>query len=244
VFYRTAEGFRMGTYEMEKMIRVAAVPMTRWLPRSRLASQLATIDPRRAARLERLHRDEDFQRGVVGGLLVSHLVRRVVHGVKEILHFGTGEFGKPYLLRHPGLHFNISHSGGWVVCAVSSSPVGIDVEEIRPVDFDIARRFFSRSEYDELMQRAPADRLDQFYNLWTVKESYVKMNGHGLSQPLDAFAVCRSVSKQIGFLAGDRPVEGVVACVSDGLERHKLAMCARGRPDFEGLEVISMELLL
>ncbi len=226
------------------MIRVAAVPMTRWVPRSLLAQQLAAIDPRRAARLERLHRDEDFQRGIVGALLVSHLVRCAVNGTQEILHFGIGEFGKPYLLRYPGLHFNLSHSGGWVVCAVASSPVGIDVEEIRPVDFDIARRFFSRSEYDELMRRALADRLDHFYNLWTVKESYVKLNGHGLSQPLDAFAVCWSASKGIGLFEGDRPVEGVVASVSDALERHKLALCARDGPEFEGLEVISMESLL
>lgn len=218
--------------------------MTRWVPRSRLAPLLASIDPRRAARLERLHRDEDFQRGVVGGVLVSHLVRRAAHGVQEILQFGTGEFGKPYLLGHPGLHFNLSHSGGWVVCAVSSSPVGIDVEEIRPVDFDIARRFFSRSEYDDLMQREPADRLDRFYNLWTVKESYVKMNGHGLSQPLDAFEVCWSASKDIGFFEGSWPVEGVVAYVSDVLERHKLALCAHCSSEFEGLEVISMERLL
>jgi len=226
------------------LIRVAAVHMTRWVPRSRLAPQLAVIDPRRAARLTRLHRDEDFQRGVLGGVLVSHLVRRAVHGAQEILQFGTGAFGKPYLLLYPGLHFNLSHSGDWVVGAVSSSAVGIDVEEIRPIDFDIARRFFARREYDELMQRASADRLDHFFNLWTVKESYIKMHGHGLSQPLDAFAVYLSESKNINFFEGDRLIDGVVASVSDALDRHKLALCTLGRSEFEGLEIIPMDHLL
>lgn len=226
------------------MIQIAAVQMTKWIPRSLLARQLEAIDPIRAARLQRLHLDEDFQRGVVGPALVRHLVRRIVQCGKDILHFGTSEFGKPYLLQYPDLHFNLSHSGDWVVCSVSSLPVGIDVEEKRPVELEIARRFFSRCEYEELMQIAAADRIDHFYNLWTVKESYVKMNGLGLSQPLDTFSVIWYDQNDIGFVQDDLPVDGVVASVSDALEHHKLAVCAHVRPNWANLEVISMECLI
>ena len=50
------------------------------------------------------------------------------------LEIGLGEYGKPYLAAHPGIEFNISHSGLYVVVAVSDVPVGIDVEEVQDRD--------------------------------------------------------------------------------------------------------------
>ena len=44
-----------------------------------------------------------------------------------------GPYGKPYLAGHPEIHFNISHSGGYGVCAISSMPCGVDIQEKRAV---------------------------------------------------------------------------------------------------------------
>ena len=44
------------------------------------------------------------------------------------------DHGKPVLQDHPHLHFSLSHSGEWAVCALSDTPVGVDVERIRPID--------------------------------------------------------------------------------------------------------------
>lgn len=58
-------------------------------------------------------------------------------------------FGKPQVASPRGLHFNVAHAGGWVVCAVSERAVGVDVERIEaPLDLAVARRFFARSEYE------------------------------------------------------------------------------------------------
>ncbi len=68
-------------------------------------------------------------------------------------------------------------------------PVGVDIEKIRPIDFAIAERFFTASEYRLLMDTAEQERLQLFYTLWTLKESYIKFVGKGLSIPLDSFAI-------------------------------------------------------
>ena len=47
------------------------------------------------------------------------------------LSFGTGAHGKPFVVDHPEVQYNISHSGCYVVCAVSGVPVGIDIQEKR-----------------------------------------------------------------------------------------------------------------
>jgi 4'-phosphopantetheinyl transferase len=102
--------------------------------------------------------------------------------------------GRPVLAEFERLHFNLSHSGGLALVAVScAAPVGVDVEEIRDVpDFaDIASRFFAPGEVDNVLRLPPADKLGGFFVTWTRKEAYVKALGLGLSFPLDAFSTGR-----------------------------------------------------
>jgi phosphopantetheinyl transferase len=102
---------------------------------------------------------------------------------------GSGAGPRRGALRLP--HFNISHSGGHVVCAVCDEPVGIDVEVVKPIDMNIANRFFSEDERERIFS-GPEDergRLGLFYDVWTRKESFIKMTGEGLSRPLKAFSV-------------------------------------------------------
>lgn len=112
------------------------------------------------------------------------------------LRFGQGEHGKPFLLDHPGLRFNVSHSGSLALCAVSGEgDVGVDVEQVRTgVDHEaLARRFFCPSEYVglangmRLAASTAADHRRAFFALWAAKEAYVKATGAGLSQGLKGF---------------------------------------------------------
>jgi len=72
--------------------------------------------------------------------------------------------------------------------ASSTSPLGVDIEVIKPIDMKIAERFFSRREYQNLIQQHESDQLDYFFKLWSLKESYIKAEGKGLSIPLDTFS--------------------------------------------------------
>lgn len=109
----------------------------------------------------------------------------------QTLSYGVETGGKPYLTDYPEVHFNLSHSGDWVVVAVSNEFVGIDVEKRVPTDKckDIAKRFFHPEEIMDLDLYKDAMLGWRFLHYWTCKEAYVKYLGTGLRTPLNQFCV-------------------------------------------------------
>lgn len=103
--------------------------------------------------------------------------------------------GKPYLKDWPRIQFNLSHSGAYGVCAVSDAPVGVDVEMIRPLRQDVAKRFFTKVEQGYLSAQPPKE----FFRLWTRKESFTKAIGKGLTLPMDRFSVLDDVLYRDGI---------------------------------------------
>ena len=93
----------------------------------------------------------------------------------------TAENGKPYIQAAVPIFYNLSHSGDYVVCALSDREVGIDVQKIGVDKFQLAQRFFHPNEIKNLAHCKPADRIDLFYSYWTAKESFLKYTGTGLS---------------------------------------------------------------
>jgi len=109
----------------------------------------------------------------------------------EDLVFAQNNFGKPQLTNHR-LRFNLSHTDGLTLLALClDSEVGVDVEAVRPMDdwAGIARSNFSPLENAALHSTVETDRQNAFFRCWTRKEAFLKANGHGLSKPLDSFAV-------------------------------------------------------
>ena len=99
-----------------------------------------------------------------------------------------GKYGKPYIQGAEDLFFSASHSGKWAVTAYGSSQVGADVEVIKSGSSSIAEGCFTQSEQDYVF--ADDEGADErFIKLWTLKESYIKYLGTGLSTPLDSFTV-------------------------------------------------------
>jgi 4'-phosphopantetheinyl transferase len=106
--------------------------------------------------------------------------------------FRAGARGKPFVEEpgeHRGLSFSLSHTAGRVAVAVASSgPVGIDVEHagVARSLLENPERFLSPSEAGALRALPVADRPDRFLACWTLKESYLKASGLGLSVPVQA----------------------------------------------------------
>lgn len=98
--------------------------------------------------------------------------------------------GKPRIPERPDFHYNLSHSGKWVVIAYGGSPVGVDVEQIRPDTKirTVAERFFAPEEVACVLEK-PEESRDRFFEIWTGKESYIKYLGTGLKQDLRSFSV-------------------------------------------------------
>ena len=91
-------------------------------------------------------------------------------------------FGKPRVRGREGVHFNIAHCRRAVVVLVADRPVGVDVEAVRARDASVAARCFDVSELARVEAAADPDR--EFFRYWTLKESYVKALGCGLSYPV------------------------------------------------------------
>lgn len=146
-------------------------------------------DSRKRAAVRYAH-SVDALRTVLGEALARVAICRRLQVVNKRLVFGKNPFGRPLLLEPDGYDFNVSHAGDWVVCAFADQGVGIDVEQIRPLDLTIAQRYFAPGEYAALLDKpTDAEQLQYFFQVWTLKESYVKAIGEGLSIPLDAFEV-------------------------------------------------------
>lgn len=106
-----------------------------------------------------------------------------------VWRFDALEGEKPFIAEPEieGLDFSLSHTRGWVACAVGrDARVGVDVEAVGPAD--VARELSARVLSPE--ERAGLEGLDdealrqRFFALWTLKESYVKVTGEGMSAPL------------------------------------------------------------
>ena len=100
--------------------------------------------------------------------------------------------GVEYLLMHSCRkpYFNLSHSGGKAVCAVSDYPVGCDVEHKRNISMNIASRFFCEEEIRLIESQGNEDLArEMFFRLWVLKESFMKCTRLGFALPLNGFSV-------------------------------------------------------
>ena len=137
-----------------------------------------------------LYKQEKDRHRKLASFLLSRFLAKKFLGITKY-NISTNPFGKPFFKDYPNFCYNLSHSGKWVVAAVSDKSIGIDVEMIHTLnDFlDIAKRFYSTVEYNSLLECQENSRLDLFYNIWTKKESMIKAIGKGLSIPLSSFNV-------------------------------------------------------
>ena len=175
------------------------------------AVALETLSEGERARAARFHFAADRDRFVAShaalrGILASYL------GVEaSSLVFGEGAQGKPFLdapAHGRSLRFSLSHSGDLALVAVSlGREVGVDVERVRP-RADLAAfvaRYFSPRERQALARISSDDRLRAFYEIWTLKEAYLKACGDGLLRELDAFDVTVGDAQPRLLAVRDRP---------------------------------------
>lgn len=96
----------------------------------------------------------------------------------------VGEHGKPFFTLRPKLHYNISHSGKYIVCILAGQEVGIDIQVHKTVN-----------NYERILERlVPAEMVREilnadepekaFFAQWVLREAYIKWTGEGLSRDL------------------------------------------------------------
>jgi len=131
--------------------------------------------------------------------------------------------GKPYFREAEGIHFSLSHSGDYGVCAVFSHSVGIDIQVDTCCDRRaIAKRFFHPREYSFLEGRG----FEPFFDVWAAKESYVKYTGEGIFRGFNRFAVADTDGMK------DR-VNGLSLTRVDAGDKYKLYLCSMEKPIYQ-----------
>lgn len=158
---------------------------------ARLEALHAILSPEERERAARFHFPE-HQKHFIG---CRGILREILSGFLEIppaeLRFTYNAYGKPGV-PDSTLRFNVSHSGGWAMFAVTQArEVGIDLERIneRTAIELIPARFFSARETAQLRALPVEQQTHAFFRCWTRKEAYIKARGLGLSLPLDSFDV-------------------------------------------------------
>lgn len=111
--------------------------------------------------------------------LVNHLA---MTDNQNAFQYKYGEHGKPYIAGNKPIHFSLSHSGEYVLLAVSDREIGADIQQMKEVDFDkLAKHFMTEDELNRWQVETPEIKKELFYQIWAGKEAYLKLTGEGMT---------------------------------------------------------------
>jgi len=215
-----------------------AVRLDRKLNSKELKSLLRFISPEKKKVIGNYYREEDRLRSLVADLLIRMVVMQRCGFENHEIGFGQSANGKPILAGTEGFHFNASHAGDWVVCAFDIAEIGVDVERVKTANLSISRSFFTEEEHNDICN-AP-DSNDRFFDYWTLKESFIKHSGKGLTQALNSFTILFSENPIRVALEG-KLLENVFLKQYSLDEAHKLSVCASSRSLPETISYKSLE---
>jgi 4'-phosphopantetheinyl transferase len=159
-----------------------------WADTDRIDRAVRWLQPAERARFERFRHDVDRHMFLLGRAMARRLVGAALGVEPTSWPWQEGERGRPEVGHADSrVSFNLAHSAGLVVCAISHErEVGVDVEHrLRPpTDPQIVRRFCSPAEIADIERCGPDNWRDQFLKYWTLKEAYLKARGLGIAVPL------------------------------------------------------------
>ena len=174
--------------------------------------------------------------------LLAHVTARLVLARytdcdPKSLEFDLNAYGKPRLRPRAGSPcpgFNLSHTHGLVALAVAhEEDIGVDVENShRAADWaDLVKNVFTPEEQAGLWRCLPAQRQQRFYELWTLKEAYIKARGMGLSLPLQDFSIRMPENRPIGIAFGAQIADDPAGWRFElfAIETFRLALAIRAR---------------
>lgn len=123
--------------------------------------------------------EDDKKRCLAGKLILKKMLLELGYSSTILNDIKTDKNNRPYI--NENIDFNISHSGNYVVCAISSaSKIGIDIEEIKVIDINEIKDYVL-SEKEQKKMTSMENPLEMFYESWTLKEAALKASGYGLT---------------------------------------------------------------
>lgn len=159
---------------------------------------LKMLDKPRLEKVRNINAETAQSQSIGAGLLLQYAVQTKALDGKGMVELSVSEvleqlhepiqidyvyniYGKPDFA-DGSWHFNLSHSGEYVCLVVDEKPVGVDIQQIRPLkNYHVAERFFAERELAKIEACAnEAEKVECFYDIWVKKESYAKLTGEGI----------------------------------------------------------------
>jgi 4'-phosphopantetheinyl transferase len=186
------------------MIELYAIKLHNTIYQINPQSLFQFLPIKRVNKIQLYYKKDDMLRSLISDILIRWIIyKKIGKNIKNI-KVGINKNGKPFLKGNINIHFNISHSGSWIICGLDKFPIGVDIEMIKLIDFKIVKRFFSEFEYLEFIKKPDKDKLNYFYEMWTLKESYIKATSKGLRTPLNSFSISFEKNKIEIIIKGEK----------------------------------------
>lgn len=231
------------TYNEEFKVKIYAVKILD-IQKEKLDELCLQITPEKKCKIQRFVNKEDKIRTLIGEILIRTIIAKELNFIDRNVIFDKNEHGKPYLKDYLDFNFNISHSGELVVCAIDDKTIGIDIEQVKYIEYkEIAECFFSTSEFNYIMQNYAYIQLSKFYEIWTLKESYIKCCGQGLSIPLKSFSIYINRHDNIKIITNDKCNTHMLK-ILDIEPGYKMAVCSIGKEIPNDVIVIDQNTLI
>lgn len=176
------------------MIKLLAANINQDIENNKIEEFLKLISKEKLDKINRYRLREDYLRSLYGDILVRFEIIKQLGIANSDIKFTLNKYGKPYIEGYNNLFFNISHSEDWVICAISDEEVGVDIEKIEKAPVEVAEHYFHSREYKLIRSKASEEVDEYFYKMWTLKESYIKWIGKGLSKQLDSFSINEDIN--------------------------------------------------
>jgi 4'-phosphopantetheinyl transferase len=184
-------------------------------------------------RADRMFTPQLRARFVAGRGMLRTILGRYLASDPADLRFQYAAQGKPSLADAAEIQFNLAHSAGLALLAVThEQPIGVDLEAIVAHDdlIAVARRFFAPTEQQALQNLRESQRLRGFYECWVRKEAILKLFGDGLTMPLDSFVVSLDPAVPAQLLHSDHHLAAQISLASISIDDHYAAALAVGGP--------------
>ena len=150
----------------------------------------------------KIRKDKNLSLGI--GILINRFFEDNFGICEHFVRYSELKNGKPFFADFSNIHFNASHSGDVCICTFSENNTGCDVEKLSENKRlrEIAKRFFSEEE-QKLLAEHSQNFTESFFRLWTLKESYLKFTGEGLSG-LNSCQILFSGNAPLAFRANEK----------------------------------------
>lgn len=177
---------------MDSVIKTYIINTRQYEDEAAFNTAVESVSPYRRQKIALLKKIKDKRRSLAATIALNTALKE--YGLEErTMEYDVGKQGKPYFRYNPDIHFSLSHSGDYAICSIGAHEIGNDIELIKSGRERVAKRFFATEELDWIYEtQDPRERDNRIFRIWTMKESFLKVTGLGMSLSLKDFAIMLS----------------------------------------------------